>query len=122
MAFHSRMLSGSEKHQSSVEKEAAAIIDAIRKWYHLLINRHFTLVTDQRSVSYIFDKEHSSTIKNSKLMRWRLELVPFRYSIVFRAVAQNYAADTLTRAGEAVAGAVSRDELYKNALPPSMGG
>ena len=97
VAFHSKTLSNSELHHSAVEKEAHAIIEAVRKWYHILVGKPFTLVTDQRSVSYIFNKEHSNTIKNSKLMRWRLELAPLNYSIVFRPGKDNHAADTLTR-------------------------
>ena len=107
VAFHSRTMSGSELHQSAVEKEAAAIVDAVRKWHHLLANKHFTLITDQRSVSYMFDKEHSNSIKNNKLMRWRLELAAYKYSIIYRPGDKNAAADTLTRA---FCGAVVNDE------------
>ena len=97
VAFHSRTLSGSELHQSSVEKEAAAIMDAIRKWYHLLVNKSFTLVTDQRSVAFMFTKKHTSSVKNSKIMRWRMELGPLNYSIVYRSGVENCAADALSR-------------------------
>ena len=46
MAFHARTLSCTEQKHSSVEKEAYAIIEALRKWKHLLIGKHFNLVTD----------------------------------------------------------------------------
>ncbi len=46
----SRTLQGSELHYPAVEKEATAIIEAVRKWSHFLARRHFTLITDQRSV------------------------------------------------------------------------
>ena len=36
VAFFSRTLNKCELHQSSVEKEACAIVEAIRKWAHLL--------------------------------------------------------------------------------------
>ena len=85
VAFHSRTLTGSELHQSSVEKEAAAIVDAVRKWHHLLSNKSFTLVTDQRSVGYMFTKKHSNSVKNNKIMRWRMELAPLNYTIVYRS-------------------------------------
>ena len=110
VAFHSKTLSSSEVHQSAVEKEAHAIVDAVRKWYHLLAGKHFTLVTDQRSVSFIFSKDHANAIKNSKLMRWRLELSPLNYTVVYRPGEQNHGADTLTRA---FCGAIiSDEELY----------
>ncbi|GFR97396.1 retrovirus-related Pol polyprotein from transposon 17.6 [Elysia marginata] len=43
VAFFSRSLTSSEKHHSSVEKEAYAIVEAIRKWCHFRINTHFQL-------------------------------------------------------------------------------
>ncbi|XP_042234811.1 uncharacterized protein LOC121874649 [Homarus americanus] len=46
VAFMSRMLSGSEIHYPPVE-EPTAIIEAVRKWSHPLLGRHFTIVTDQ---------------------------------------------------------------------------
>ena len=66
IAFHSRTLSPAEQRRSSVEKEAYAVVEALRKWRHLLIGRHFTLVTDQKSVSFMFDRHHASKIKNEK--------------------------------------------------------
>ena len=49
------------KHHA-VEKEAAAIVEALRKWCHFLLGRHFKVITDQKSVSFIFD--NSKKIKN----------------------------------------------------------
>ena len=60
VAFFSRMLNGSELKHSAVEKEASAIIEAVRKWKHYLTGHHFTLITDQRSVSYMFHTKHNS--------------------------------------------------------------
>ena len=51
MAFMSRTLHGSELHYPAVEKEATAIFEAVRNRTHFLSQQHFTLVTDQRSVS-----------------------------------------------------------------------
>ena len=42
VAFMSRTLQGSEKHYPHVEKEATAIMEAGRKWEHLLARQHFT--------------------------------------------------------------------------------
>ena len=46
VAFMSRSFQGSELHYPVVEKEATAIIEAVRKWNHFLSRQHFTLVTD----------------------------------------------------------------------------
>ena len=97
VAFHSRTLSLNEQRHSAIEKEAYAIVEALRKWRHLLIGRHFTIVTDPKSVSFIFDAKHSSKIKNEKIFRWRLELSSFSYTVLHRPGKQNTGPDTLSR-------------------------
>ena len=97
VAFHSRSLSKSEQRHSAVEKEAFSIVDALRKWRHLLSGGHFTLVTDQKSVSFMLDKRHASKIKIDKIARWRLELMSFSYSVVHRPGVDNVGPDTFSR-------------------------
>ena len=84
VAFFSRTLQGSELKHASIEKEAQAIIESVRHWKHFLTGRHFTLTSDQKSVSYMFDQRHKGKIKNDKIMRWRLELSCFSFDIVYR--------------------------------------
>ena len=98
VAFFSRTLSKSEAHYPAVEKEALAIIEAIRKWSHLLIKQRFTLITDQKSVSFMLDNRKRTKIKNNKILGWRLELAPFSYDIQYRPGKINVGPDTLTRA------------------------
>ena len=98
VAFHSRTLSACEQKHSAVEKEAYAVEEALRKWRHLLLGRHFTLLTDQKSVSYMLDTRHASKIKNEKIVRWRIELSSFCFTIVHRPGKENVGADTLSRA------------------------
>ena len=97
VAFFSRMLSGSELQHSSVEKEASAIIEAVRKWKHYLTGRHFSLITDQKSVSYMFNTKHHGKIKNDKIMRWRIELSTYDFDIIYRCGEENIPADALSR-------------------------
>ena len=97
VAFFSRSLSDSELHHPAIEKEAAAIVEALRKWRHYLIGKHFRLVTDQRSVAFMFDGRRHSKIKNEKIMRWRLELSCYSYEIVYRPGKENTVADALSR-------------------------
>ena len=97
VAFFSRTLSPSERHHSSVEKEACAIVEAVRKWRHYLLGTHFQIITDQRSVSFMFDSKDRGKIKNDKIQRWRVELSPFSYDIIYRPGKENPAADALSR-------------------------
>jgi len=74
LLIFSRTLSKAELSHAAVEKEAAAIIECLRKWKHYLTGKRFTLVTDQRSVAFMFDAKHRGKIKNDKIQRWRIEL------------------------------------------------
>lgn len=110
VAFFSRSLQGSELKHAAIEKEAQAIIEAVRHWRHFLTGRHFTLRTDQKSVSYMFDQHNRGKIKNDKIMRWRLELACYSFDIVYRPGKENVLPDALSRA--TCASAAPQDSLY----------
>ena len=97
VAFFSRTLSPSEIKHHAVEKEAAAIVESIRAWRHFLIGQKFKLVTDQKSISYMFDSHRKSKIKNVKISRWRVELSQYKFDIAYRPGKDNVAADTFSR-------------------------
>ena len=77
VAFSSRTLTSNERRHVSVEKEALAIAEAVRKWAHLLTGRRFKIVTDQRSVAFMYNNENHGKIKNDKVLCWRMELSEF---------------------------------------------
>lgn len=110
VAFFSQILQGSELKHASIENEAQAITEAVRHWRHFLIGRHFTLKTDQKSVSYMFDKYHREKIKNEKFLLWTLELSCFSFDIVYYSGRDNVPADTLSRATCVMA---TEDSLFK---------
>ena len=97
VAFFSRTLSSSERNHSAVEKEAYAIVEALRRWKHFLLGRQFKLITDQRSVAFMFDGRQVGKVKNEKIMRWRLELSSYCYDIIYRPGTENASADALSR-------------------------
>lgn len=97
VAFFHRTLSSSEQRHSSIEKEAYAIVESLKKWRHYLLGKNFKLVTDQRSVSFMFSNTTSGKIKNEKIARWRLELACFKYDIVYRPGKENTVADAFSR-------------------------
>ena len=45
VGFFSRTLSEHEQRHPVIEKEAYAVVEAIRKWRHCLIDHHFHLIT-----------------------------------------------------------------------------
>ena len=97
MAFFSRTLHGSELRHSSVEKEAQAIVEAVCHWRHYLAGRRFTLLTDQRSVAFMFDNKQRGKIKNDKILRWRIELSTYAYDILYHPGRFNEPPDALSR-------------------------
>jgi len=98
VAFMFRTLISCERRYLSVEKEACGIIEAVRRWKHYLKGRHFSLVTDQQAISYMFDQHHKGKIKNTKILSWRLELTQFSYDIRHRPRVENVAPDAFSRA------------------------
>ena len=78
-------------------KEAASIIEAVRKWGHYLYSRPFTLIADQRSLAFMFDQRNRGKIRNSKIQAWRAELGMFSYEVKHRSGKENVAADALSR-------------------------
>lgn len=120
VAFFSRTLTASEQNHSSIEKEASAIVECLRKWKHFLMGRHFTIITDQEALSFIFNQKHSSKIKNDKILRWRLELSSYSFDIIYRPGKDNIVADTLSR----ICGAMNNNnklyELHESLCHPGV--
>ena len=75
-----------------------SIVEAIRKWSYLLTGMHFELVTDRRSLSFMYDHKNHDKIKNAKILRRRFKLSRYHYEIVYRAGKVNTAVDTLSPA------------------------
>ena len=94
----SKTLQGSEMKYHIKEKEVMAIVEAVRKGSHYLTHQHFTLITDQRSVAFMFSNEKHARIKNAKIQEWRLGLSTLDYTIKYRLGEENVVPDTLNRA------------------------
>ena len=75
-----------------------AIVEAVRKWAKFLSGRHFTVITDQQSVSFMYSARNHGKIKNNKILRWRMELSEFDLNIAYRSGKMNSVPDALSRA------------------------
>ena len=111
VAFFSRTLHGHEVNSAAVEKEALAIVESVRYWRHFLTGRHFTIKTDQKSISYVFDSKHRNKIKNDKIARWKLELSVYSFDIQHKPGSENIPPDTLSRVH--CSAAASTNQLYQ---------
>ena len=96
VAFYSKTFNKSWKVYPVVEKEALAIMEAIRRWSHYLYGKCFNLVTDQRALSFMLDKTSKGKVKNRKIQLWRAELGCFNYRIHRRPGKLNVVPDSLS--------------------------
>ena len=120
VAFFSRTLNQSEMKYHAVEKEATSIIEAVRQWRHFLLGKKFKIITDQKSISYMYDNSRKSKIKNDKISRWRVELSQFSFDVVYRPGRENAAADTFSRIAAVTHPLEELRVLHRNLCHPGI--
>lgn len=104
LACLSHAFRGAQLRWAMVDKEAYAIVETcVRLEYMLLRPGGFTLYTDHRNLTYIFDphkacpgiQRHTA----AKVQRWALTLAAFEYEVEFVQGPKNLWADLLSRWG-----------------------
>lgn len=70
-----------EKKYSQTEKEAAALVKAVRKFEFFLRGKDFDLVTDHKALEFMFQP----TAKTSaRVSRWLMTIQDFRFSVKYK--------------------------------------
>ena len=96
--FVSKTLSQAERGYSQIEREALSIVWSIKRLHKYLFGRNFNLVTDNKSLSYIFSSSKAIPVMTAaRLQRWALFLIAYNYRIIHQSGKNNQAADTLSR-------------------------
>jgi len=93
LAFASRTLNEAEVNYSTVEKEMLAIVWGIKHFRPYLFGHKFTIVTDHRPLTWLIGFKEP----NSKLVRWKLQLLEYDYEVTYKKRSQNVVADALSR-------------------------
>lgn len=93
IAYASRTLNETETRYSTIEKELLAIVWASKYFRPYLYGRHFYIYTDHRPLVWLFNLKDA----NSKLMRWKIKLEEFDYTIIYKKGTQNSNVDALSR-------------------------
>ncbi len=93
VSYASRKLKKNELAYSVIEKECLALIWAIQKFHRYLYGRQFQLETDHQPLTYL----NKSKMANARLMRWSLQLQPYRFRIIAIKGTDNVGADYLSR-------------------------
>ena len=96
--FVSRSLLPAEKNYSQIDREALAIVFAVRRLHQFLYGRHFTLRTDHKPLLRILG-EHTSLPNTvaARLQRWAVILASYDYTIEHIKGTENVMADFLSR-------------------------
>lgn len=105
--YISRTLNPPEKNYTTTEKELLAIVWAIKRLRQYLLGRHFTIRTDHQALKWL----HNCKDPSSRLIRWRLRLEEYQYTIEYTKGKDNTAADTLSRIH-----AITRDTVTNQLL------
>lgn len=108
VAFASRTLNKAECNYSTIEKEALAIVFAVKYFRPYLFGNKFQLYTDHKPLTYLFNIKDPS----SRLVRWRLALEDYDYDIVYKPGRQNVVADGLSRIKIAEFNALTADSTF----------
>jgi hypothetical protein len=93
VAFSSLKLNSTQRAWATVEKEAFAVIAALRKFRSWIFGTKITVYSDHNPLAYLTE----SAPKSAKLMRWALALQEFDLTFYWRSGKSNIAADLLSR-------------------------
>lgn len=99
VCFSSRTLSSAEKNYSQLEKEALAMVYALRQFHFYLWGQsHFTVVTDHKPLLGLFSPSKPiPPLASGRIQRWALLLQAYNFSLVHRSGALLHTADALSR-------------------------
>ncbi|CAH8288100.1 unnamed protein product [Schistosoma rodhaini] len=94
----SRTLTAAEKRYGQIEKEALALIFAVRRFHKFIYGRRFTLLTDHKPLLSIFGSKKGIPVHSAnRLQRWALALLSYDFDIQYRRSEDFGQADALSR-------------------------
>ncbi|KFD67429.1 hypothetical protein M514_20465 [Trichuris suis] len=98
VAYASRTLSKPERNYAQIDKEALAIIYAVKKFHQYLYGRPFTIITD---VAWLLGLLHPHKalpqVMSPRMLRWSLMLAAYDYELRFSPGVKVANADGLSR-------------------------
>lgn len=84
ISFASKALTETEKKYAQNQREALGAVWAVEHFAYFLLGRHFTLRTDAKGITFIFNRSRESTKRAlTRADGWALRLSPYNYSIEY---------------------------------------
>jgi len=96
IAFFSTKFSKTQRNWATIEREAYAVLVALKRYRHWILGSKVIVVCDHNPLTYLT----ASAPKSAKLMRWSLALAEFEIEFKYQAGKLNVAADALSRPGQ----------------------
>lgn len=93
LSYFSKTLGPRAKTLSTYDKEAIAILEALKKWKHYFAASSVIIRTDQESLKYIQEQKLTEGIQHKLLIR----LLGYNFSIEYKKGKTNKVADALSR-------------------------
>ncbi|XP_049279424.1 uncharacterized protein K02A2.6-like [Anopheles funestus] len=113
IAYASCTMSATEQRYPVIDKEALAIVWAVKKFFNYLYARKFTLVTDHKPLTQILHPEKSlPTLCISRMANYADYLAHFNFEVVYRSTNDNKNADYCSR----IPSSEKRSDVNKLAL------
>ncbi|XP_062538719.1 uncharacterized protein K02A2.6-like [Armigeres subalbatus] len=98
IAYASTTMSSTEQRYPQIDKEALAIVWAVKKFFHYLYARKFVLITDHKPLTQILHPEKSlPTLCISRMANYADYLAHFVFDIVYKPTSQHTNADYCSR-------------------------
>jgi len=97
VAYASRSMTETEKRYAQIEKEALATTWACEKFSTYILGMRFLIETDHKPLVPLLGTKHLDSLP-PRILRFRLRLARFNYSILHVPGKLLYTADTLSRA------------------------
>ena len=92
IAYASRLLSKAEKNYTTTEKEALAMVYAVNKFRHYLLDNRFIFYVDHLALQYLVSKPQVS----GRLARWLLLSLEFDFKVIYKPGKTHGVADALS--------------------------
>ena len=103
ISFLSKAIGPKAAAMSTYDKEALAILEALKKWKHYFSASSIIIKTDQQSLKYIQEKKLTEGIQHKLLVK----LLGYNYTVEYKKGKENKVADALSRVKQKIYSLIS---------------